>query len=114
MNWLIWYLLIIVLLSAYYQRRRRMQRIIHKHMMKKRKEANKMNELIKAYIGKEVIISTGFPSVDGTLVKVEDNWALLETKAGNKTVNLEYISIVQEYPRKKNGKKKTMVGLFTE
>ena len=61
-----------------------------------------MNELIKAYIGNDVIISTGFTSVDGTLVKVEDNWAQIETKSGMKTVNLEYVSVVQEYPRKKS------------
>ena len=73
-----------------------------------------MNELIKAYIGKDVIISTGFTSVDGTLVKVEDNWAQLETKSGRKTVNREYVSVVKEYPRNKKGKKSSVRALFGE
>lgn len=73
-----------------------------------------MNELIEAYIGKYVIISTGLTSVDGTLVKVEDNWAQLETKSGIKTVNLEYVSVVQEYPRNKKGKKSSVRALFGE
>ena len=112
MDFAIWYLLFIVLFASYYQRRRRIRQILHKHMMNKRKGVSNMNELIKAYIGKDVIISTGFTSVDGTLVKVEDNWAQLETKAGIKTVNLEYVSVVQEYPRKKNGKKSSVRALF--
>lgn len=53
MNWAIWYLLFIVLFASYYQRRRRMRQILHKHMMNKRKGVSNMNELIKAYIGKE-------------------------------------------------------------
>ena len=114
MNFAIWYLLFIVLFAAYYQRRRRMRQIVHKHMMNKRKGVSNMNELIKAYIGKDVIISTGFTSVDGILVKVEDNWAQLETKSGIKTVNLEYVSVVQEYPCKKNGKKSSVRALFGE
>ncbi|WP_196231686.1 hypothetical protein [Ruminococcus albus] len=74
-------------------------------MMNKRKGLSNMNELIKAYIGNDVIISTGFTSVDRTLVKVEDNWAQLETMSGIKTINLEYVSVVQEYPRKKKERK---------
>ena len=36
-----------------------------------------MNELMKKYIGIEVIIYTGFSSVSGTLKKIEDDWQRL-------------------------------------
>lgn len=79
MSWCIWYLLFIVLITTYIHKRRLMQQLIHKHMMKKRfgKEVCKMNELMKKYIGIEVIIYTGFSSVSGTLKKIEDDWQRL-------------------------------------
>ena len=70
-----------------------------------------MNELIKSYIGKEVIIWAGSSSgVTGTLTKIEENWVEVEDKDGNKQIlNTDYISRVQEYPRNKNGKKKAVI-----
>ena len=44
-----------------------------------------MNELIKSYIGKEVIIWAGSSSgVTGTMTRIEDNWVEIEDKDGNK------------------------------
>ena len=115
MEWYVWYLLLIVIFAVYVQHRRRMQQMIHKHMMRKnRKEENIMNELIKTYIGKRVIIYTGFSTVDGTLTKIEDGWAEIEKKNGNELINLEYISRIQEYPQKKKSKKEAVRGLFEE
>lgn len=70
-----------------------------------------MNELIKNYIGKEVIVYTSSTSgVTGTVTKIEDNWVELEDKNGQKQiVNTDYVSRIQEYPRNKKGKKKLVV-----
>ena len=70
-----------------------------------------MNELIKSYIGKEVIIWAGSSSGDnGIMPKIEENWVEIEDKDGNKQIlNTDYISRVQEYPRNKNGKKKAVI-----
>lgn len=114
MNWVIWYLLFIVLFAAYAQRKRRMQQLLHKRMMQKKsgKEVWKMNELMKKYIGTEVIISTGFSSTSGTLTKIEDGWAEIETSTGNEIINIEYISRIKEYPRGKKGKKSSVRAFF--
>ena len=70
-----------------------------------------MNELVKSYIGKEVIVWAGTSSgVTGTAARIEENWLEVEDKDGNKQIlNTDYISRIQEYPRKKNGKKKTVI-----
>ena len=67
-----------------------------------------MNELIKKYIGKEVIIYTSSASgVTGTVTAIEDNWVEIEDKNGQKQiVNSDYVSRIQEYPRNKKGKEK--------
>lgn len=69
-----------------------------------------MNELIKNYIGKECIISCSFESGRvGTITKVEDSWIEIETTQGPEIINIDYIVKIKEYPRNKNGKKKSIV-----
>lgn len=70
-----------------------------------------MNELVKSYIGKEVIVWAGTSSgVTGTATRIEENWLEVEDKDGNKQIlNTDYISRIQEYPRNKNGKKKAVI-----
>ncbi len=69
-----------------------------------------MNELVKSYIGKEVIVWAGNSSgVNGTITKIEENWVELEDKYGTQILNTDYISRIQEYPRNKNGKKKAVI-----
>lgn len=71
-----------------------------------------MNELIKCYIGKDVLIYTGVSTVDGILEKSEDNWLEVKTGTGSQIINLDYISRIQEYPRNKKGKKSQIRALF--
>lgn len=70
-----------------------------------------MNELIRNYINKEVILYTSSSAgVTGTVTRIEDNWIEVEDNKGNKQiVNIDYITRIQEYPRKKNGKKKAVI-----
>lgn len=71
-----------------------------------------MNELIKGYIGKDVIIYTSTSTVGGILKKIEDNWIEVETSAGNRLVNTDYISRIEEFTRNKKGKKSPIRALF--
>lgn len=70
-----------------------------------------MNELVRSYIGKEVIVWAGSSSgVTGTMTKIEENWVEIEDKNGSTQIlNIDYISRIQEYPRNKNGKKKAVI-----
>lgn len=70
-----------------------------------------MVELAKQFIGKECIISiiTSSTGVVGTIEAVEGRGMLVKKDGVTTLVNLEYVSQIKEYPRKKNGKKKSIV-----
>ena len=55
------------------------------------------NELIKKYIGKTCVISTGNfnNSVTGELIEVNDNWLEVETKKGKELINAEFIQSIK-------------------
>ncbi len=68
-----------------------------------------MNEMMKRFIDKEVIIDVmnSGASVQGFVKEVNENWLVVDTKNyGLDMINIEYITRIREYPRKENGKKK--------
>jgi len=113
-NWYFWFILMLILLviiPAARARQHRQVTVSKRNKLKRRKGENAMNELVKSYIGKEVIVWAGTSSgVTGTAVRIEENWLEVEDKDGNKQIlNTDYISRIQEYPRNKNGKKKAVI-----
>jgi preprotein translocase subunit YajC len=108
-----WWILIFILLFVIPAKRALQHRQImvsKRNRVKRRKGENVMNELVKSYIGKEVIVWAGNSSgVNGTITKIEENWVELEDKYGTQILNTDYISRIQEYPRNKNGKKKAVI-----
>ena len=69
-------------------------------------------EMMKRFIDKEVIITTlhkNYSTLEGFVREVNENWLVIETaNKGLDMVNIEYIIRIREYPRKPNGKKKTI------
>ena len=66
--------------------------------IRKRKGVVKMtNELIKKYIGKICVISTGNfnNSVTGEIMGVSENWLEVETKKGKELINAEFIQSIR-------------------
>ncbi len=104
-------LILLVIIPAARARLHRQVTVSKRNRLKRRKGENAMNELVKSYIGKEVIVWAGTSSgVVGTAARIEENWLEIEDKDGNKQIlNTDYISRIQEYPRGKNGKKKAFV-----
>ncbi len=87
--------------------------VIAKKTIKKRKteDKRKMIELAKRFIGKECLISA-FDSnhqFEGTIVEVNDGAILIENKNGSEVINLDFVIRIREFPRKPNGKKKSVV-----
>lgn len=72
-----------------------------------------MKELVKQFIGKECIIYTitsNDSSLSGVIKEIGDGGMLVERKTGEQEIiNLEFVTRIREYPRKKNGKKKDIV-----
>lgn len=80
---------------------------------KQNKENNEMKELAKRLIGEDCIICTitsESGSIQGVLKEVEDGGLVIEKATGEtEIVNLDFVTRIREYPRKKNGKKKSIV-----
>lgn len=80
---------------------------------KQNKEDNAVKELAKRLIGEECIIYTitsESGSIQGTLTEVADGGLVIEKKTGEtELINLDFVTRIREYPRKKNGKKKSIV-----
>ena len=80
---------------------------------KQNKESNEMKELAKRLIGEDCIIYTITSergSIQGVLKEVEDGGLVIEKTTGEtEIVNLDFVTRIREYPRKKNGKKKSIV-----
>lgn len=72
-----------------------------------------MKELAKQFIGKECLIYTitsNDGSVQGVIKEVADSGMMIERSSGERElINLELVTRIREYPRKKNGKKKDIV-----
>ena len=91
-------------------RRRRMAAIRHILNQKvQNKENGVMKELAKRFIGENCIIYT-ITSNDGSvqgLIKEIDDGMVIEKKSGElEIINLDFVTRIRQYPRKKNGKKK--------
>jgi hypothetical protein len=68
-----------------------------------------MVELCKKFIDKECIIYTYNSQIIATLKEVTDGALLIEEKGEVQAVNVDFVVRIREYPKKKNGKKKTVV-----
>lgn len=70
-----------------------------------------MKELATKFIGKECLIYA-FDSnhqFDGVIKEVTDGAILLEKNSKIEAINLDLIIRIREYPRKKNGKKQSVI-----
>lgn len=80
---------------------------------KQNKENIVMKELARQFIGEECIIYT-ITSNDGSLLgvirEIDDGGMIIERNSGEREiVNLDFVTRIREYPKKKNGKKKALI-----
>ena len=102
--WYVWFLRIICccMIPAANARKLQQVRTARRNRLKRQNGGMDMNELIKSFIGKNVLITGTSSGVEGTITKIEDNWIEVEDKKGSKQlVNTDYVSCIKEYPRKK-------------
>lgn len=107
------YIPIILLLVILYIIWRNNRLVTAKKIIEKRKKGDKreMIELAKRFIDKECLVYA-FDSnhmFEGTIKEVTDGAILLEKNGNLEAINLDFVIRIKEYPRKKNGKKKSIV-----
>jgi len=88
----------------------RNEKTVIKNILNKKTEDRQMFELAKKFIGKECIIYT-FNSAQytGTVTEVNEGGLLLQKEGAIEALNFDYIVRIREYPRNKNGKKKSVI-----
>ena len=70
-----------------------------------------MVELAKKFIDKECLIYSfdGNRQYDGIIKEVTNGAMLIEKDGAIEAINLDFVIRIREYPRNKNGKKKSVV-----
>ncbi len=88
----------------------RNEKLAIKNILSKKTEDRQMFELAKKFIGRECIIYT-FNSAQytGTVTEVNEGGLLLEKEGAIEALNFDYIVRIREYPRNKNGKKRSVI-----
>ena len=105
---------LVELKNALIMQRRRLAAIKHFLNQKMQNKENcVMKELAKRFIGEECIIYTitsNDGSVQGLIKEIDDGGMVVEKKTGElEIINLDFVTRIRQYPRKKNGKKKDIV-----
>ncbi len=107
-TWIVFFVVFIIIL---WQQHNEILVVSRKHLRKKRGQ-KEMTALIEKYIGKECLIYTCTSSsqITGTIKSCNEGWLEVENKNGQcDLVNCEYITRIREYPKNKNGKKKSVI-----
>ena len=101
----------IMLLLVFIMLRGQKQMMLRQLIRKRNSEDKiKMTELAKRFIDKECLIYTFNGSqINGTIKEVGDGAILVEKNGAIEAVNIDFVMRIREYPRKKNGKKKSVV-----
>ena len=106
-----WILIFVMFLIIFLEKRNNTINVVRKHLRSKKGKVN-MTEMIKNYIGKECLIYTCTSSsqITGVIKSCNDGWIEVENSNGQcDIINGEYIIRIREYPRNKNGKKKSII-----
>lgn len=106
-----WWLIFLLIIFWQLRKRRRTAAAVWQiqNQRKQNKETLVMKELAKQFIGEECIIYTitsNDGSVQGIIKEINDGGMVIERKSGEREIiNLDFVTRIREYPRKKNGKK---------
>ena len=106
------YIAILMMFFVLFMNRREEKRLLNHMIQKKRKgNGNIMLELAKRFIEKDVVIYTYNAQLTGVIKEVTEGGVLLKRDSDGtaEIVNLDFIVRIREYPRKKNGAKKSVI-----
>ena len=111
-----YFVILTVLIIFFCIRRRRRTAAVAWQILNQRKQNKEnvvMKELAKQFIGEECIIYTitsNDGSIQGVIKEIDDGGMVIERNSGEREiVNLDFVTRIRQYPRKKNGKKKDFV-----
>ncbi len=100
--------LLILLWAVYYTQKQNKSATMRRMAAKKRRKGQ-MLEFAQNFVGKECIVYTLGHQIEGVIKEVSAGALLVQSADSTEAVNLDYVIRIREYPRKKNGKKKSVV-----
>lgn len=104
----IFLVLFIVLITTKARNQMMIKKLIEKK--KNSEDREKMTELAKKFIGKDCLIYTfSGNQLTGIIKEVSDSALLVDNGGAVEAINIDFVVRIREYPRKKNGKKKTVI-----
>lgn len=104
------YIAIMILFILIFTQNRNKSVMMKQFMKSKNREDKKeMLELAKRFIGEECLIYTFNSQLSGVIKEVSEGAILVESGNTSEVINLDFIVRIREYPRKKNGKKKSII-----
>ncbi len=105
-----YYIPIAVMFLIIFWTMRSQKQMMVKQLMKKRNSEDEMIEFAKRFIDKECLIYTfNGNQIDGIIKEVADGALLVESKGTVEAVNIDFVMRIREYPKNKNGKKKSVI-----
>ncbi len=110
----LWVVVILIIFLCIRKKRRTAAAVWQiQNRRKQNKERLAMKELAKRFIGEECIIYTitsNEGSIHGVIREIDDGGMIIESSSGEREIiNLDFVTRIRKYPRKKNGKKKGLV-----
>lgn len=113
-SYLVFVVVVLIIFFCIRKRRRTAAAVWQiQNQRKQNKEILVMKEFVKQFIGEECIIYTitsNDGSVQGVIKEIGDGGMIIERTSGEREIiNLDFVTRIREYPRKKNGKKKDFV-----
>ncbi len=112
---MLFWVAVVFLLLAFLQKRRRTAAAVWKMRSRKKQQGERlaMKELANSFIGEKCIvytISSNDGSIQGVIREIGDSGLLLERTSGEReAINLDFVTRIRAYPRKKNGKEKSVI-----
>lgn len=110
-----WWLVVILIIFWLIRKRRRTAAAVWQiqNRRKQNKEILVMKELARQFIGEDCIIYTitsNDGSLQGVIKEIDDGGMVIERNSGEREIiNLDFVTRIRQYPKKKNGKKKSVI-----
>ncbi len=110
MKYAYWLPIIVLLFINSITHRNKLTAVKNVLKIKKRKDKTKMVELAEKFIDKDCLIySFNGSQFTGIIKEVTNGAILVENNNTVEAINLDYVVRIREYPKNKNGKKKSVV-----
>jgi hypothetical protein len=110
-----WWIVVILIIYLCIRKERQAAAVVRQiqKQRKQNKEKVAMKELAMQFIGEECLIYTitsSSGSIQGVIKEVDEGGMIIEKESGEREIiNLDFVTRIRQYPKKKNGKKKSVV-----